>query len=328
MFSWGKTKHPILALAPMAGYTDSAFRQIVKEISEEVIVFSELTSSDGLFYNSKKTKELLKFTKKEHPIIAQLFGKEPKHFVSGARICEQIGAAGIDINMGCPARKVVNSCHGSALIKNLDLAFKIVEETAKATSLPVSVKTRLGWNSAENLIKFAKGLENAGAKLITVHGRTVKQAFSGKTDFKPIYELKKYLKIPVIGNGDIVDTKTALQKIKNLDGIMVGRAVVGNPWLMGEIAAAFYGKKFTPPKNITEKIPLILKHCKLAIKNKGQHGILEMRKHLVAYIKDIPRAKEYREKLVRAESYEEIERILKSIKNKYAGSQSLSLGTL
>lgn len=303
---WETQTKPIIALAPMDGYTDSAFRRVCKEVNKDIIVFTEFASADGLHHGAKKLQQKFNFDKSEYPIIAQIFGKNIDTFISSAKYCEEQGFAGIDINMGCPAKKVVKSEHGVALRKKPDLAFKLVENLAKATSLPVSVKTRLGWDSSEDLIKFGKGIENAGAKLITIHGRTYGQGFSDTADFEPIYELKKQLNIPVIGNGDIHSLNEGQKKLHNLDGFMIGRASVGNPWVFAE----------QQPKSFSEKIPLINKHAQFLFETKGEKvGMLEIRKHLLAYVKGIPKAANYRSKLVSVTSLKQIHDILKEISN-------------
>jgi len=315
-FSWSKYKKPLLLLAPMAGYTDSPFRQIIKEIAPEVICVTELISADGLKFRGEKALEFLEFNKKkERPFIVQLFGKKPDFFSEAAKIVADQGADGIDINMGCPARKVVNSMHGSALLTTPKLAEEIAIATVKATKLPVSVKMRIGFKTYDQkqFLDFAKMLEQTGIQALTIHGRTTAQGFSGKADWKPIYLAKKHLKIPVIGNGDVTSGDIALKKLKNLDGVMVGRATFGNPWIMAEIASALKGEKYIPPANLREKTPLILKHAKIDIKMRGKKGLLEMRKHLSAYIKGFAHASQYRSRLVQVESYDDIKRIFDEI---------------
>lgn len=300
----------------MAGFTDSAFRQIVKSMEKNVICFSELTSANALEYGSKRTFEMLEFDKNEQPLILQIFGNKPEFFAESAKKIEQMGIAGVDINMGCPARKVTKNLQGSALIKDPKLAAKIVEAAKKAVKIPISVKTRLGYSGydSKKFLDFCKGLQEAGADLLTIHGRTVAQGFSGEADWEPIYMLKEKLKIPVIGNGDIKTAETAASKLGNLDGIMVGRAVFGNPWIIPEIAAKFKGKKYATPKGITEKIPTILKHCELSIKMKGEkYGILEIRKHLAAYIKGFAKASKYRGRLVQVKTLDDVKKIFEDM---------------
>ena len=314
MSHWFQSTQPILALSPMAGYTDSAFRILVKELEPRTIVFSEFVSADGIKFHAKKTLEMLQFDPIEQPLVIQIFGKKPAFFAEAAKVIESIGAAGIDINMGCPARKVVNSGHGSDLIRNQKLATEIVSETVKAVSLPITVKTRLGHEDSSALIPFCKTLVEAGAQALTIHGRTVKQGYSGTSCWDEIYRLKEEISVPVLGNGDITSGEEAVKQRKNLDGIMVGRATFGNPWVMKEIAAALYNE----PKPITpsweERKTLAIRHSKLLIKTKGEKkGMLEIRKHLAAYIKGINGAKELRSKLVRVESIEEVINIFKTV---------------
>ena len=317
----------MLCLAPMAGVTDASYRQLIKKLAPETIVYTEFLSTDAIHYGAKKTMAELEFDSEiEHPFIVQVFGKEPEHFLSAAKVIEQMGADGIDINMGCPAAKVVSSCHGSALIKNQDLAKRLTEATKKAVKIPVSVKTRLGWDTCGTLIDFCKGLVDAGADALAIHGRTYEGKFSGEADWEPIYQLKEEVSVPVIGNGDINCAQDALDKIGNLDGVMVGRGTFGNPWLMADISRSFEqlrdgmnnetmnNEQIIATKDrlsFEEKIPFIIDHCKLAVKVKGQkRGMLEMRRHLASYIKGIDGASELRSKLVRVESVAEVEAIL------------------
>ncbi|PID84163.1 dihydrouridine synthase [Candidatus Gracilibacteria bacterium] len=311
------TKGPIAALAPMDGYTDSPYRQIVKKIAPNTVVFSEFFSADGLTHSKRLQETALKHSKIESPLIIQIFGKDPIKFAEAAKIIEDSGVDGIDINMGCPARKVVKSGHGSSLMIQRETAFKIVEEMVKAVDIPVSVKTRLGWDNDEPLIDFCKGLENAGASLITVHGRTYKQAFGGEADFTGIYKLKQALKIPVIGNGDVSDYDDGMQKIlspnpddKPLDGFMIGRASFGNPW-------CFLPGKYIP--TLAEVLDTMTTHGELLWKWKERRGMMEARKHLVQYLRNFPGVKSYRSQLVHVESPDDILNVIGQIRNEHAG---------
>lgn len=310
MFSWTETSRPIVALAPMAGVTDASYRRLIKRIAPEVIVYTEFLSTDAIHYGARKTMELLDFDPAlERPFIVQVFGKDPEHFLSAAKVIEELGADGIDINMGCPAAKVVSSCHGSALIRDPRLAAELVHATVKTVSIPVSVKTRLGWETTDTLIPFCKGLIDAGASALAIHGRRYHDKFSGRANWDPIYELKREVRVPVIGNGDIASAEDAVRMIGNLDGVMVGRGTFGNPWVMADIMEALrpVGQERScptgqPPQTFEEKIPWILEHCELAVRIKGEkRGMLEMRRHLASYVKGVDGAREMRERLVRVE---------------------------
>src|SRR3989344_1543336 len=302
---WQKIKKPIIALAPMDGYTDTAFRRVCKQVNPAIVVFTEFTSADGLSYGAKRLKEKIASHPAEQPIIVQLFGKKPEKFVEAAKVCEAMGFSGIDINMGCPARKVLSSEHGLALRKDPDMACRIVEALANATKLPVSVKTRLGWNGSEDLSEFAQQLENAGANLITIHARFFKEVRYGPVDYEPVYEMKKKLTIPVIGNGSIVSLADGRAKLGNLDGFMIGRASFGNPWVFSEQDS---------PKTFAEKVPLIKKHIDYLIVYKGMRSAMfEIRTHLRACVHGAANAPHYRAKLARVESPEQAMAILDQI---------------
>ena len=313
---------PISALAPMDGYCDSPYRQIVKNIAPETVVFSEFYSADGLVHSKELQKKALTHSKSEYPLIIQIFGKDPVKFWEAAKIIEWYGITGIDINMGCPAKKVVKSWHGSSLMINRDTAFRIVEEMSKAVQIPISVKTRLWWEDHSLLIEFCKWLENSGANLISVHGRTYKQAFTGKADFTGIYELKQHLNIPIICNGDVLSYDDGIKKIqvpenivwwkndtrRTLDGFMIWRASFGNPW-------CFLRGNYEP--TLSEILDTMEQHGKLLWDWKERKGMMEARKHLVQYLHGFPWVKEYRSRLVQVESIEDIHQVLEDIRQNH-----------
>ncbi len=340
-FSWSTTERPIVALAPMAGITDASYRQLIKKIAPKTIVYTEFLSSDALAYGAERTLQMLEFDPAiERPFIVQIFGASPAKFLEACKVIEQIGADGIDINMGCPAAKIVSSCYGSALIRNPQLAAELVHAATNAVRIPVSVKTRLGWDSVDTLIPFCKGLVEAGAKALSIHGRRYHDKFSGAANWEPIYALKREVSVPVIGNGDIASAQDALAKIGNLDGVMVGRGTFGNPWVMGEISRAFEGLQERDEKSgqwlvargqsltendstispenrmniFRERVPFILEHCELSVKMKGEkRGVLEMRRHLSSYVKGFDGAKELRMKVLTLENYPDVRRMLASV---------------
>jgi tRNA-dihydrouridine synthase B len=305
------SRWPIAALAPMDGYCDSPYRQIVKKVAPETVVFSEFYSADGLVHSKDLQKRALTHNPSEYPLIIQIFGKDPAMFAEAARIIEGYGITGIDINMGCPAKKVVKSGHGSSLMINRDTAFRIVEEMSRAVKIPVSVKTRLGWENPDLLVDFVKWLENAGANLISVHGRTYKQAFTGSADLTGIYELKQHVGIPVICNGDVMSYEDGVAKmvhptgLKNLDGFMIWRASFGNPW-------CFLPGNYIP--TLDEILSTMVEHGDLLWQVKWRHGMMEARKHLVQYLHGFPGVKEYRSQLVQVESPEDIHSVIESIR--------------
>ncbi|QQS58956.1 tRNA-dihydrouridine synthase [Candidatus Peregrinibacteria bacterium] len=316
-FSWNTwaQKGPLVALAPMDGYTDSAYRQIVKIIEPKSIVFCEFVSADGLSRAPKKMSRIIEFNPAvERPYIVQVFGKNPEAFAEAAKFIEEFGADGIDINYGCPAKKVIGSGHGSDLIRNPCLAAEIVASIKKSVRIPVSVKTRLGWENSETLLDFAKNLISAGAEMLTIHGRTVKQSFSGSADWNPIYELKMaFPHIPILGNGDIRSGEDAHQKIKNLNGVMIGRGSFGNPWIFREVACALSGETYRPPSP-EEVGNIIRRHAEILIQTKGQkRAMLEFRKHLLSFTKGFSGARELRGQMTSIENLNDIEGVVTRI---------------
>lgn len=307
-FSWASVPRPIMAMAPMEGYTDSPFRQLVKELSPNAVCFTEFTSSDALVHGNDYSRQKVSFVPGEQPLIVQIFGKNPESFEYAAKYIEDSGAAGVDINMGCPAKRVVNSGHGSALLKCPEKVMEIIERTAKATKLPVSVKMRLGWSDASTLIALAQQAESAGAQLITIHGRTYQQAFRGEANWDPIYEMKRHVSIPVIGNGDVASVADGMRRLRNLDGFMVGRAMIGNPWLF-----RYQERSEFESMPLSEKLPVIKRHLQLMCEMKGERSILELRKHLASYVKGMEHAAQIRSSLVRVESFEQAHALLAAV---------------
>jgi tRNA-dihydrouridine synthase B len=307
---WKKFKKPILCLAPMAGITDSAFRQICKHYGADV-VYTEMTSVDGLYYDSKKTLAMLKFVKSERPIVIQLFGKKPELFSKAAKVAEHAGFDGIDINFGCPAKKVVAHGGGVTLMRDLRLCKKIIATTIKATKLPVSVKIRAGINRVTAL-DFVKAINNLPVAVIMIHGRTYKQGFSGPVNYEIIKEVKKQFKGAVIANGGVYtpqDAKAMLEKTK-ADGVGLARGLYGKPWLFKQVRDYLETGEYQK-LNFDQIKKVAIKHARLAQQAKERHGIIEMRKHLAWYVKGFPGASQLRAKLVRVENIDEIKAILK-----------------
>lgn len=290
-----------IVLAPMAGVTDISFRGLCKEMGCG-LVYTEMVSAKALYYGSENTQALLRIAHEEGPVAVQIFGREPDIM---ANICEEHlnnrnDICIIDINMGCPAPKIVKNGEGSALMKEPELAYEIVKAIKKVSKKPVTVKFRKGFDEDNiNAVEFAKRMEQAGIDAITIHGRTTKQMYQGAADWDIIRELKDSVSVPVIGNGDVFSTEDALKmkEITNCDGIMIARGSQGNPWIFKQVNSALKGE---PIKEISnrEKIEMCLRHYELAIKYDGEFkAIREMRKHASWYIKGIPRCIDIRNQI-------------------------------
>ncbi len=285
-------------LAPMSGVSDLPFRKIVKKFNPG-LVFSEMIACRALIHKNKKTLRMAKKNKDEILAI-QIAGCESEVMSDAAKLCEDIGADIVDINMGCPVKKVVNGFAGSALMKKEKLAEDIIKRVSKSVKIPVTLKMRTGWDSKNrNAPKLAKIAEDNGIKMITVHGRTRCQMFKGKSDWKFIKEVKKEIKIPLIANGDIITVSDVRNILKqsNADGIMIGRASYGRPWIFGEVNSFLENKEFIKP-NINIIRSIILEHFELSLSHYGiLSGIRNFRKHLGWYSKSLKNSNLFRSKI-------------------------------
>jgi nifR3 family TIM-barrel protein len=304
---------PGLALAPMAGVTSHPFRLLAKEQGCKLL-YSEMISAKGLVYANNRNRSLLYYTEEERPIGLQLFGSEPAILARAAEKLERLGVDFIDLNFGCPVRKVTRNAEGGALLRQPALCSAIFNAVIGAVSCPVTVKLRKGWDEKSyTLPEIAVRAEEAGISAITVHGRTVEQGYSGKADWDSIKEVKKLVSIPVIGNGDVDSSQAAAALIdySGCDGIMVGRAARGNPWIFREIMAMLEGRPRPQKPSFAEIRAVVSKHYQLLIDLKGETAAArEMRRHSSWYIKGLPGSSAARQTLLHATSQAEVEAIL------------------
>lgn len=307
-------------LAPMAGITDLVFRTICKEQGCG-LVYSEMVSAKGIMYGSENTKKLLEVNESERPVAVQLFGSDPDILAEMALRLEEYPIDIIDINMGCPAPKIVKNNEGSALMNNPELIGKIVNKVSRSIKKPLTIKIRKGFdNNNINAVEIAKIAEQNGASAIAIHGRTRQQYYSGVADWGIISEVKKAVKIPVIGNGDIISPEKAKEMFDktNCDAVMIGRAAEGNPWIFKRTIHYINTGELLPLPSIDEKIQMALKHLQMLIDYKGEYiGIREMRKHLGWYTKGLPNSCETRILINKSENKDEIIELLYNLKKEY-----------
>ena len=307
MTNFWKSNKPIIALAPMAGLTDSAFRQLCRKMGADV-VYTEMISCDALHYKSKKTLQLIKFDQSEKPIVGQLFGKRPQYFGDAAARLEQAGYDGIDINFGCPARKVVRHGGGVTLMKDFKKCRAIIESTLSGTKLPVSIKIRSQIEKV-TAYDFVKKVMDLPIAAIMIHGRPYSNPFNAPIDFAMIKKVKQLVKIPVLGNGGINTPEEAKKMLDKTgcDGLGLARGVRGQPWLFQQIKQYQKKEEYHSP-TLAEIKKISLQHARLNYKTKGKHGIIEMRKHLIWYTKGWPEAAQLRQELVQVKSIKDIEK--------------------
>lgn len=307
-------------LAPMASVADRAYRLMCKKYGASYLV-SEMVSAKGICYSDKKTSALCTVTDEERPMAVQLFGSEPDFMAEAVKIVLQYNPDIIDINMGCPVPKVVNTGAGSALMKDIKLASQITESAVKsAEGTPVTVKIRSGWDSEHiNAVEMSKALENSGASAIAVHGRTREQFYSGKADWNIIKQVKESVSIPVIGNGDVTDLDSCIEMYKNTgcDLVMIGRGTYGNPFIFDAIDSYFKGETYTPP-DVSEKMRVMLEHIRLILsmsEKSEELAMHEARKHTAWYMNGYYGSAKFRGRCYQISSYAEAEALAEEFIN-------------
>jgi tRNA-dihydrouridine synthase B len=304
---WNKLNKPFYVLAPMAGITDSAFRQICKEFGADV-VYSEMASVTALVYNPGPTLEMLKFDKKERPYVVQLFGSNPDYFAQAVKlVTKKIKPDGIDINFGCPVKKVQKQGAGAVLMNDLQLAHQIIETTIKNTNLPVSIKCRSKVGEVD-VLNFLSSVKDLDIKAVMIHGRTLAQGHSGSVDFAIIKKVRQLVRGALIANGGVKDFVTVQEMLEKTgaDGIGIGQGALGKPWVFRELTSP----RPSPKLGGGDIFKIALQHAKLAYELKGEQGIIEMRKHLCWYVAGLTNARELRRELVKVKTINEIQRIL------------------
>jgi nifR3 family TIM-barrel protein len=313
----GKTdlgEFPVI-LAPLEDITDSAFRIVCREHGADM-VYTEFVSSEALVRSAVKSSNKMMFDETERPIGIQIFGNNVEAMIQAAKLAEEQNPDLIDINFGCPVRKVAMKGAGAGLLNDIPLMVAITREVVKAVKLPVTVKTRLGWDeNSKIIVDVAEQLQDVGIQAITVHGRTRAQMYAGEADWTLIGDIKNNprMRIPVIGNGDITSAQRACEMFKKygVDAIMIGRAAIGNPWIFKDSKALIQNGESLPPPDLQERISVSLAHLRLAIQKKGERkGIIEMRKHYAGYFKGLPGFKKVRMEILTRQSFNEVEEIL------------------
>ncbi|MEJ8842132.1 tRNA dihydrouridine synthase DusB [Lacibacter sp. H375] len=313
-----------LLLAPMEDVSDPPFRAVCKDNGADMM-FSEFISSEGLIRDAIKSRQKLDFEEEERPFGIQIFGGDEEALGMSARICETVNPDLVDINFGCPVKKVAMKGAGAGVLKDVDLMVRLTASVVNSTSLPVTVKTRLGWDdNTKNIEEVAERLQDVGIKALSIHGRTRSQMYKGEADWTLIAKVKNNprIQIPIFGNGDIDSAEKALE-YKNrygVDGVMIGRAAIGYPWIFNEIKHFVKTGEHLAPPTIEQRVEVCRKHLHKSFTWKGPKvGIFEMRRHYANYLKGLPNIKEYRGKLVTLNTVEEIDAVLDEIVVKFSG---------
>ena len=315
-----------LLLAPMEDVSDPPFRAVCKAAGADLL-YTEFISSEGLIRDAIKSRQKLDIFDNERPVGIQIFGGDEEAMALSARIVDTVNPDLLDINFGCPVKKVVTKGAGAAVLKDIDLMVRLTKAVVNSTSLPVTVKTRLGWDDHSiNIGDVAERLQDVGIKALSIHGRTRSQLYKGEANWEPIARVKANprIQIPIFGNGDIDSPEKAVEYKSRygVDGIMIGRAAIGYPWIFNEIKHYIQTGEHLPPPSVQQRVEVIRQHLHRSVEWKGlKAGINEMRRHYTNYLRGLPNIKEFRLKLVTISEVEEIDAVLNEIEKRYEGYQ-------
>ena len=315
MLDWNSLPKPLVALAPMADMSDLPFCLVCKEKGTP-LMFREMVSSEAIVRLNPKTLKMATFDQRERPLVQQIFGSNPAVMAEAARIIEERFAPdAIDINMGCPVYNLVSNFNGASLIRDPERAHAIVKAMKAAVTVPVSVKTRLGWKDDTDCLEFVKVLAAAGADLISMHGRTREQGYSGTANWQRVGEARRNAPhVPFLVNGDITSVDRAQQALaeSGADGVLIGRGLLGNPWFARQVETFLRTGERLPPPSWEERLATVLEHAHLQVDCYGERGLVKLRKHLPWYFKGTPAEKALKPLLVKVSTYEELEFLLKN----------------
>lgn len=317
----------------MADFTDSPFCSLIRECAcppmagRQAVIFREMLSAEAIIRHNTRTVSYLDFKESERPLVQQLFGSDPGSMAQAAELVMQTSKPdGIDVNMGCPVHKAVSNFNGASLMREPDKAAAIVQAIKSTISLPLSVKTRLGWSKPDEILDFSKILEQAGADALEIHARTKAQGYSGQADWSAVKKVVDNVKIPVLVNGDIVDPKSAIEALNQsgAQGLLIGRGALGNPWIFKRIETVLSGQPDPGDPSLEERLKGLRRHAELQIEHYGEKGLIKLRKHFPWYFKSIPGFRQYRAAAVHVSTMSDLDSLLSvisSVSREIAGTE-------